>query len=80
MRYKVPPIPSPARRGLVMTKSLHATFDGLVLRPDEPVELAPNTRVRITIETIDAPTEKTVSFLQTARSLNLQGPSDWSAT
>lgn len=62
-----------------MTKSLHATFDGLVLRLDEPVELAPNTRVRITIETIDAPAEKTVSFLQTARSLNLQGPSDWSA-
>lgn len=62
-----------------MTKSLHATFDGLVLRPDEPVELAANTRVRITIETIDAPAGKTVSFLQTARSLNLQGPSDWSA-
>lgn len=62
-----------------MTKSLHATFDGLVLRPDEPVELAPNTRVRITIETIDAPAEKAMSFLQTARSLNLQGPSDWSA-
>lgn len=41
-----------------MTKSLHATFDGLVLRPDEPVELALNTRVRITIETIDAPEEK----------------------
>lgn len=62
-----------------MTKSLHATFDGQVLHPDGPVELAPNTRVRITIETIDTPTEKTVSFLQTARSLNLHGPSDWSA-
>ena len=66
-------------RGMAMTKSLHATFDGLVLRPDEPVELAPNTRVRITIETVDAPVERAASFLQTARSLNLQGPTDWSA-
>lgn len=62
-----------------MTQTLHATFDGQILRPEEAVELAPNTRVRITIETIDSPTSKTESFLQTAQSLNLEGPSDWSA-
>lgn len=62
-----------------MTQTLHATFDGHILRPEEAVELAPNTRVRITIETIDSSTPKTGSFLQTAQSLNLEGPSDWSA-
>ncbi|MBI2487366.1 MAG: antitoxin family protein [Deltaproteobacteria bacterium] len=61
-----------------MTKTLEAVFDGEVLHPVEPLELAPNTRVRITIETT-APEIKTLSFLRTARSLNLEGPSNWSA-
>ena len=61
-----------------MTKTLHATFDGLVLKPEEPLGIEPNTRVRITVETTDAvPTSR--SFLQTALSLNLEGPPDWSA-
>jgi hypothetical protein len=29
-----------------MTKTLEAVFDGEVLRPDEPLDLRPNTRVR----------------------------------
>lgn len=64
-----------------MTKTLHAIFDGQVLRPDEVVELEPNTRVRITIETIDEPgaATETRSFLQTALSLNLEAPFDSSA-
>lgn len=62
-----------------MTQSLRATFDGQVLRPEEPVALEPNTRVRITIESLDAPGAETASFLRTARSLNLEGPADWSA-
>ncbi len=33
-----------------MTKTLEAVFDGKVFLPDEPLELAPDTRVRITIE------------------------------
>lgn len=62
-----------------MTKIMNAIFDGEVLRPDEPLELEPNTRVRITIETTERPVAKASSFLRTARSLNLEGPSDWSA-
>jgi len=62
-----------------MTKAIHAVFDGKVLRLDKPIDLEPNTHVRVTIETINTPKSKTRSFLQTARSLNLQGPSDWSA-
>ncbi len=63
-----------------MTKTLDAVFDGKVFLPDEPLELAPDTRVRITIETADEPSAPAVaSFLQTARALNLDGPPDWSA-
>jgi hypothetical protein len=62
-----------------MTTTVYATFDGEVLRPDEPVRLAANTRVRVTIETDEAAEQPTTSFLRTARSLHLDGPSDWSA-
>jgi hypothetical protein len=61
--------------------TVHATFDGAALRLDEPLDLPPNSRVRLTIEVVervDAP-ERRASFLETARSLNLQGPPDWSS-
>lgn len=62
-----------------MTTVLHATYDGVVLHPVEPLALEPNTRVRITIETSKPLVKKKRSFLRTAQSLNLQGPPDWSA-
>jgi hypothetical protein len=61
-----------------MTMTIEATFDGSVFLPAEPVQLAPNTRVRIIVETEAPATEKSMSFLDTARSLNLEGPRDWS--
>jgi predicted DNA-binding antitoxin AbrB/MazE fold protein len=67
-----------------MIKTLEAVFDGEVLRPIEPVQLEPNTRVHITIEVDEAAGVKpksflqTGSFLQTARELELEGPADWS--
>ena len=61
-----------------MSKTIEAVFDGEVLRPNEPLELQPNTRVRLTIDKLPTDTQKPRSFLRTARSLNLQGPSDWS--
>ena len=61
-----------------MVKTIEAVFDGSVLRPEEPLTLKANTRVRLTIETL--PEKKTsASFLQTARALQLEGPSDWSS-
>ena len=61
-----------------MSQTLDAVFDGSVFRPDQPIELEPNTRVRITIE--PAPeSEEPESFLRVARSLNLDGPRDWSS-
>ncbi|HEX5726707.1 MAG TPA: hypothetical protein VFX98_14625 [Longimicrobiaceae bacterium] len=62
-----------------MTTTVYATFDGEVLRPDHPVPLAPNTRVRVTIETEASGEPRTASFLRTAETLNLEGPPDWSA-
>ncbi len=62
-----------------MTMTMEATFDGEMLHLDEPLKLEPNTRVRITIEKADQNGKKVRSFLKTARSLRLQGPTDWSA-
>ena len=60
-----------------MTKIVEALFDGVTLRPDEPLEIPPNTRVRLTIESPAVPGEPE-SFLRTARALSLSGPCDWS--
>ena len=49
-----------------MTKTLEAIFDGEVLRLIEPIELEPNTRVRLTLEVEEVKEKKPVSFLQTA--------------
>jgi hypothetical protein len=61
-----------------MTKTIKAVFDGVTLRPEEPLELPPNTRVRVTIESLPA-TGEAGSFLRAARNLKLTGPSDWSS-
>jgi len=62
-----------------MVKTIEAVFDGKVFRPDDPLVLEPNTRVRLTIETVQPGASKATSFLQVARSLNLDGPADWAA-
>ena len=35
-----------------MPKTLDATFDGEVIRFDDPIDLKPNTRVKVIIETL----------------------------
>jgi predicted DNA-binding antitoxin AbrB/MazE fold protein len=62
-----------------MTKAIEALFDGTVFRPTEPIPLEPNTRVWIVVETAPSIAEQETSFLRIARSLNLEGPADWSA-
>jgi len=62
-----------------MGKTLRAIFDGKALYPEEPIKLKPNTHVLITIENTDTPKKASSSFFRTAKSLNLKGPSDWSA-
>ena len=62
-----------------MGKTIEALYDGSVLWPVEPLTLEPNTRVWIVIQIVPLTTDTPLSFLRTARSLNLDGPSDWSA-
>lgn len=61
-----------------MSQTLDAIFDGNVFRPDGPIQLEPNTRVRLTIEPALTSAPESESFLRVARSLNLEGPPDWS--
>jgi hypothetical protein len=60
-----------------MTTTIEAMFDGEVLRPATPLPLRPNTRVTLTVEAPEAATA-TESFLDTALSMRLEGPPDWS--
>jgi predicted DNA-binding antitoxin AbrB/MazE fold protein len=62
-----------------MGETFEATYDGKVLHPESPLVLKPNTRVRITVESVErsGSDEERGSFLRTARSLNLEGPRDW---
>ncbi|MEH1890944.1 MAG: hypothetical protein V7K92_16340 [Nostoc sp.] len=62
-----------------MVEKITAVFNGKVFYPAEPIALPINTHVRISIEILPPGEHETVSFLQTARSLNLDGPPDWSA-
>lgn len=77
-----------------MTRVVHARFDGKSFHPEEPVPIAPDTSVILTIETQEpdeaqepedesrassAPVKgEPYSFLKLAMSLNLEGPEDWS--
>lgn len=60
-----------------MIKTIDATFDGKVFRPEGPIGLKANTRVKITLETEPLIKDTKLSFLQTAKTLKLDGPSDW---
>lgn len=60
-----------------MTTTIEAVFDGQVLRPDRPLKLEPNTRVTLVVITPDT-SEPRENFLDTAMSISLEGPADWS--
>jgi len=61
-----------------MSRIIDATFDGSVFHPTQPVDLKPNTRVRIIVEEEPEVGSGQTSFLQTASMLKLDGPPDWS--
>jgi hypothetical protein len=60
-----------------MTTTIEAVYDGEVLRPEAPLPIQPNTRVTVTVEVPVSPSRQ-ASFLETALSINLEGPPDWS--
>lgn len=64
-----------------MNMTLHLTYDGEALHSDEPLQLKAGARIRVTIEAIepDDSSSAPYSFFDTALSMNLDGPPDWSA-
>ncbi|HXG84443.1 MAG TPA: antitoxin AF2212-like protein [Pyrinomonadaceae bacterium] len=63
-----------------MTLTLEATFDGEVFRPDEPVDLEPNTRVKLNLVVKKKKkTDKPYSFLDYALSIDLDAPPDYAS-
>jgi predicted DNA-binding antitoxin AbrB/MazE fold protein len=62
-----------------MSEIIEALYDGTVFRPTAPIALAPNTRVRMTIESLLPAGSEAPSFFRTARALELDAPPDWSA-
>lgn len=61
-----------------MDLTVEARYDGTSFHPLSSVDLPTNATVRITIELLPEPKPRRKSFLDTAMSLNLDGPSDWS--
>jgi len=61
-----------------MIQTIEAVFDGKSFLPAKPIQLKPNTRVKIIIEPLLPNKAESTSFLKTAQSLNLDGPPDWS--
>lgn len=62
-----------------MTQTLEATFDGIVFRPDKPVKIKPNTRVRIVVKTNEE-TNQTVGEVagHLFGEIDVDGPTDLS--
>jgi len=60
-----------------MIKTFETVFDGKVFHPIEPLALAANTPIGVTINTAAIAENTPYSFLKMARSLNLEGPPDW---
>lgn len=57
--------------------TIETFFDGEVFLPSKPIHLKPNTWVKLIFEAITLEEEYPLSFLETALSLNLDGPPDW---
>lgn len=73
-----------------MEKTISATFDGEVFRPDEPVDLPSDSKVSLLISVPEKklrlkfakkklPLGEPYGALKYLASLKLGGPSDWSA-
>jgi len=71
-----------------MEKILNATYDGEVFRPDEPVDLEPNTKAKIIIEEpkklklVEKPKKgkgEPYAFLKYARSVSIDAPPDYAS-
>ena len=57
---------------------IEAVYDGRVFLPQQLPVLKANTRVRITVEQVKVKRAKKKSFLDTARSIKIDAPADFS--
>lgn len=61
-----------------MNKTLTAVFDGDVLRPDSPLDLKPNTRYVITIESVEQSIASGDAWdVLEAMTGTVEAPGDW---
>ena len=60
-----------------MEKIVNATFDGEVFRPDEPVDLEPNTKVRLQLTVKKKKSGKPGVFLDYILSVSIDAPPDY---
>lgn len=60
------------------TKTMHAIFDGKVLRPEESVDLELNVRYLITIEPKEKISDQNLWDTLSKFSGKVEGPEDWS--
>lgn len=58
---------------------IEAVYDGKVFLPERPPLLKANTRVRITVETVKPRRAGKKSFIETAESIEIEAPSDFSS-
>ena len=63
-----------------MTQRLNAIFDGKVFRPEGPVQLQPNTRCTVTVQTpaTDEPAADAWQLLDELAG-SIDAPADWSS-
>jgi predicted DNA-binding antitoxin AbrB/MazE fold protein len=57
-----------------MTKHIEAVYENGVLRPDEPLDLKPNTHVRVTIESPTSPQTSSGTLRELFGSVDLGYP------
>lgn len=61
-----------------MSKTLTVVFDGDVLRPDSPLDLEPNTRYVITLQSVEQPVaEENAWDVLEAMTGTIEAPHDW---
>ncbi len=61
-----------------MAKTLHVTFDGEVLRPEESMDLEPNASYIITIEQKEPVKSQSLWSVLNNLTGTVEGPTDWS--
>lgn len=63
---------------MIKTRTLHARFDGKVLKPEEPVNLKQDVRYLITVESEEPTGKQSLWDVLDEFTGKVEGPKDWS--